>query len=70
MMPLRRALVAAVDVDDDEATADAADLLRSIDAALLVANIMLSCLSFRKFLSRWLFSALENENGVGVPFTK
>ena len=41
MMPLRRALVAAVDDDDDEATADAADLLRSIDPALLVANIML-----------------------------
>jgi hypothetical protein len=54
MMPLRRALVAAVDVDDDEATADAADLLRSIDAALLVANIMLSCLSFR-----FVFSACE-----------
>ena len=42
MMPLRRDVMAAVDVDvDDEATADAADLLRSIDAALLVANIML-----------------------------
>ena len=51
--------MAAVDVDDDEATADAADLLRSIDAALLVANIMLiSCLSFR-FKRRVGFSALE-----------
>ena len=51
--------MAAVDDDDDEATADAADLLRSIDAALLVPNIMLR-LSIVPLRRVGLSSLLEN----------